>query len=280
MSGEGNGDRNTNLAECMRVGILGGGGNLGKRLVEAGYESVHCELSNLDSMTALNGFDFIINCAGKYDLQWCQDNWVDACNINVFGIQKILDVYQGKFIHISCDSFYNGKHGFYSEEDKRSYMPHLNALASNKYFQEIAVTQNRENNYLIVRTSELYDNGTENIKILSKRIYDNRPISGSTSILFTPTYIPHLVIALQKLVERNIDGVINVAGRDYCTEEVFNKEFCQANNYNSFHAAGISHRPRNERYSRRLGLDTTKAENIGIPLFTLEQGMKELCEPV
>lgn len=259
----------------MRIGVLGGRGNLGKRLVQTGIESVECDLLDVNLTNQLDGFDVLINCAGKYDFQWVRENWVPAYKINVFGLENVLKSYKGKIIHISCDLFYDGRMGFYSEEDKRSYFPFSSALSTNKYFQEI-ILDKFANDHLIIRTSELYDVGTKNITELFKRIYALRPISGATNILFTPTYIPHLVQAILYLIEKNESGLINVAGTDYCTEEHFNKVFCEMGKYNNFHKAGISHRSLDERQPRRLGLDVQKAFDLGVPLFSLEQGMKAL----
>src|SRR3990167_1258909 len=140
----------------MNVGVLGAKGNLGKRLVKAGYESIECNLLDENSMNILNGFDVVINCAGKYDLNWCEDNPVECYDINVYGLERLLRIFQGKIIHISCDTIFDGVLGFYGEANNQ-FLP-LNRLARCKYFQEMQL-KNRD--CLIVRTSELYDIDTK-----------------------------------------------------------------------------------------------------------------------
>lgn len=257
----------------MEIGVIGKG-NLGKRISEV-YKSIDCDLLNEDSIRkAVDGFDVVINCAGKYGLEWCEVHPIESYNVNVFGLEKLLKVFRGKIIHISCDCIYNGTLGFYSEDDNRSFLP-LNRLANTKYFQEMQILQKKKD-YLIIRTSELYDINTPNIKRVFNRIKDDRPVSGSQDIFFTPTYIPHLVTAIKELVDRNLDGIINVAGKDYCNEERFNQMFCDEYGYEHFKRAGLTDRNKKIRQPKRTGLDTQKAENINIPIFGLEEGLSDL----
>lgn len=268
----------------MIIGVIGARGNLGRRLVQAGCLPIECDLldgNSIDYAIKEINPDVIINAAGKTDIVWCEKHSIKTHGINVFGLERLLDTWQGKIVHISCDCIYNGHTGHYWEMEDDKFP--MNSLAMSKYFQENLLLQKRRRDYLLVRTSELYDTNTPNITNLLERMKPDksgmgRAIAGAEDIFFTPTYIPHLVTSLLELVNRNLDGIYHLAGTTYINESTFCQTFCELMGYKNYYRAGVAMRDLSVRQPKRLGLHTGKAENIHLPLFSFYDGMTELVK--
>ncbi|MEC7864412.1 MAG: dTDP-4-dehydrorhamnose reductase [Pseudomonadota bacterium] len=161
----------------MKILVTGKNGQLGKSIhkfvtnneqnsefVFVGREEL--DLSNQDSITNYfnnKNFDVIINCAAYTDVDKAEKEIELANYINHLAISKIAEISKKnkvKLIHISTDYIFDGKSKkAYLESDDPSP---LNIYGKSKLAGEIAVCESMQKNAIIIRTSWLYSEYSNN----------------------------------------------------------------------------------------------------------------------
>jgi len=161
----------------MKILVTGKNGQLGKSIhkivvnneqssefVFVGREVL--DLSNQDSIINYfnnNSFDVIINCAAYTDVDKAEKEIELANYINHLAISKIAEISNKnkvKLIHISTDYIFDGKSKkAYLESDDPSP---LNIYGKSKLAGEIAVCESMQKNAIIIRTSWLYSEHSNN----------------------------------------------------------------------------------------------------------------------
>ncbi len=161
----------------MKILVTGKSGQLGKSIhkivtnnkqnsefIFVGREEL--DLSNQESIINYfnnNRFDVIINCAAYTAVDKAEKD-IDLANyINYLAISKIAEIsnkYKVKLIHISTDYIFDGvSEKSYLESDQPSP---LNIYGKSKLLGEIAVCSNMQKNAIIIRTSCLYSEYSNN----------------------------------------------------------------------------------------------------------------------
>jgi dTDP-4-dehydrorhamnose reductase len=226
----------------MKVLITGSNGLLGQKLVKA-FSSEHqttgidlqidsfipeenFTYQNLNIIQAekLAGFfyslnpDVVINTAAYTDVDGCEDNKELAWEANVDGVKNLADlcrIMKAKLVQLSTDYIFDGKNGPYSEEDTPNPVGYygLTKLESEKEIFK------RKMDFLIVRTNVLYGKG-ENLRPnfvlwLIQKLSDNEKIRIVTDQYNNPTLADNLAGAIKEAIEKNISGILNIAGGEY-----------------------------------------------------------------
>lgn len=216
--------------------ILGTGltGLIGTRMTEllAGFEFISISRSNgvdISDKTALENaisqFDgkYVLHMAAKADVDGCElDKNLgvdgDAWKINVEGTKNIAGIckkYDKKIIYISTDFVFDGRKElgeFYTEED----MPNpINWYGMTKYEGEKKILESGAE-HVIMRIAYPYGKSLapklDFVRIIAKRLIEGKPIAGVTDHIMCPVYIDDLALVLQTCIEKNISGLLHVAG--------------------------------------------------------------------
>ena len=161
----------------MKILVTGKNGQLGKSIhkiitgneknsefVFVGREAL--DLSSQDSIIDYfnnNSFDIIINCAAYTAVDKAEKEVELANNINHLAISKIAEIsnkQEIKLIHISTDYIFDGiSEKAYLESDDPSP---LNIYGKSKLAGEVAVCAAMQKNAIIIRTSWLYSEHSNN----------------------------------------------------------------------------------------------------------------------
>ena len=259
----------------VRIAVTGYKGRLGSALIKHGCLPFEADITN-SSQIEKELFNLnpkvVINCAAKTDVDVCEDDIINTYRVNTFGVQNLIRGFTGKFVQISTDYIFNGEVGNYSEN---SIASPINSYGFSKHFAEVVLRNT--NNHLIIRTTVLYG-GNNNRKSdfptsIYNKISNGIPVSCS-EINGNPTYSDHLAIGILDAIEKNCSGILNISGIDNVSRYEVGIRMCDLFSLDRSliqhgDAFGIAKRP------KKAGFNLDKAKSLGIPLRTLEDGLKE-----
>jgi dTDP-4-dehydrorhamnose reductase len=232
----------------MRVLITGSNGLLGQKLVKifsSDHQTTGIDLQiesfipeenftyqNLSIFQTENlaGFiytlnpEVVINTAAYTDVDGCEDNKESAWETNVEGVKNLADlcrIMNAKLVQLSTDYIFNGEEGPYSEEDIPNPVGYygLTKLESEKEIFESKI------DFLIVRTNVLYGKG-ENLRPnfvlwLIQKLSNKEKVRIVTDQYNNPTLADNLADAIKESVQKNISGILNIAGSEYLSRYDF-----------------------------------------------------------
>jgi dTDP-4-dehydrorhamnose reductase len=202
-----------------KILIIGGTGKLGKTFKKNKFfkNSFYPSKKTLDirSKTKIKKFlktrkiEIIINCAAIARMSKCEENKPLAFETNVNGtmnlVLEILKKKNLKLIHISSDAVYKSIKGNYREDDKLDF---YNFYGLTKILSDYIVRYLKD--YLIIRT-RFYD---------KKEIKFKKYASDSFS---SAIEVNELVRIIEKLVKKNVNGVINIGSKRRSDFQIYKK---------------------------------------------------------
>ena len=216
--------------------ITGGSGLLGKSLIHFSPQnysicatfknhpisdvgSIKIDLKNSESIKEkIKAFkpDLIIHTAAATDLEWCELNPKEAYSINVEATKVIVNTAKtlgSTFVYISTDSVFDGKKGWYTEEDP---VNPINVYSKTKLDGEKESLSYK--NSLIIRTTFFgcYSSGKKEtflMKVL-KNLNQEKTVEAPIDKINNPLIASKLAYAIYQLLEKNVSGVFNVAALD------------------------------------------------------------------
>lgn len=280
----------------MKIAVTGYKGRLGSELVRLGCmplmrDSDEEELDITDKEQLKDVLDslkpeVVINCAAFTDVDACisPKTFESATQVNMRGVESLLDAFPGRIIHISTDYVFDGNRGPYDEN--RGYNHPVNDYGWTKWGAEVLfLTPCRPGN-LLVRTTGLYggssnrhDFSTLVINTLSK----GDPLGVSKELRGNQTYVPHLASALIFLANHPLKissyPILHVASKEVISRYEFAlmiaSYFKLDKNLinpvlNSQVPGWVAKRP------TKAGLKVKLAERLGVPIYSIKQGLEAL----
>jgi len=179
--------------------------------------------------------DIVINAAAYTNVDGCETAKEECFAVNAEAVKNIAEGCRDKnipIIHFSTDYVFDGKAKQpYKEDDKCNPINVYgqSKLAGEKYLQSLS------QNYLLIRTSWLYGVGGKNFvqtileKAKAKSFIDDTmagtgakadqpsTLSVVDDQVGSPTYTKDLAAAVALLIEKNAQGIFNVANRGTCS---------------------------------------------------------------
>ena len=198
--------------------------------------------------------------------------------VNVDGSRSVAELAAStgaRLIHISTDVVHDGKQAPYV--DSAGVSP-LNAYAASKAEAEAAVLDAKPD-ALVVRTSLIYgletmDRGTAGF---AGRLERGEPVRLFHDVIRQPIGVDDLSMALLRLLDLDVSGHLNVAGRQALSREAFGRkmlDFWQVpdrHKVESVAAAEIS-----DRIPLDLRLDLSRAESLGLELPGVDERLRRV----
>lgn len=222
-----------------RILLTGSSGFLGHYLIKhlAGKADLHClykrnkpqherifthvcDITNWDELSGLIDTispSILIHTASLSDVERCELEKDLAYRINVLSTEYLSEI-AGKrgirFIYISTDNVFDGKKGWYREEDH----PHpINYYGETKLMGEEKV-RSFCRRWLILRLSHLYGKGFGLKKIFFEEIMERGRRGEPVSIyreFRTFLWVEDCAAMIRELVfKRDVEGVLHLAGKD------------------------------------------------------------------
>jgi len=288
----------------MRVLITGSNGLLGQKLVKtfsSDHQTTGIDLQiesfipeenftyqNLSIFQTENlaGFiytlnpEVVINTAAYTDVDNCEDNKELAWETNVEGVKNLADlcrIMNAKLIQLSTDYIFSGEEGPYSEDDTPNPVGYygLTKLESEKEIFE------RKIDFLIVRTNVLYGKGKNTrpnfVLWLIQKLSSKERVKIVTDQYNNPTLADNLADAIKEAIEKNISGILNIAGSEYLSRYDFALKVAKKFNFdkNLISLALTSELKQKAPRPHRGGLKIDKAKKLlKTELLDVEKGLE------
>ncbi|MDD3322171.1 MAG: sugar nucleotide-binding protein [Paludibacter sp.] len=232
----------------------------------------------IEKVFDLHSIDYVIHAAAEKSLSKCENNFEAAYHTNFTATIEIYNLAKrknAKFIFISSDQVFDGKHGNYLEES--------NTKAINQYGELKVLAENilkKDINVAICRTAMVFGEIPthqltyfDNIKNHSTlvvqgfivqhvlhKLTNKEPIILPEDEFITPTSIELLFCQLKIILEENITGIIHCCGSEKVSRYEFGKMIAKRFDLDDRYViAGVSNdliRPKD------VSLDTTQSSRI------------------
>jgi dTDP-4-dehydrorhamnose reductase len=165
--------------------------------------------------------DLIIHAAAMTNVDECEKDKQECYNVNVTATRFLIDAakeVQSKIIYLSTDFVFDGMTGPYKEQD---IMSPVNYYGSTKVAAEKAIMES-DLRWAIVRTVLVYGQTVEGtrtniINWVKSSLEQGKHIKVVSDQFRTPTFVDDLVIGIMLLIEKNIDGIFHISGREEMT---------------------------------------------------------------
>ncbi len=223
----------------------------------------------------------IVHAGAMTQVDECEQNQ-DACfEVNVQATAQLLvaaEEYAEFFIYISTDFVFDGKSGYYAEED------HLNPISWYGFtkVQAESTVETSEIPWAIIRTCLVYGNivnGTRSniISWVKDNLQAGKEIKVVSDQYRTPTYVEDLARGIILVIQQRATGIFHISGKDMltpydiaiATADYFNlnKELIKKVD------ASVFTQP--ARRPLKTGFNITKAQNVlGFQPLSFTEGMK------
>lgn len=159
--------------------------------------------------------DVVINAAVFGNIQACERDPAQADLVNQQGQRNVIRVCNDlgvKVVFISTNSVFCGRSGNYSEDHE----PHPGTAYGRSKLRGERATQEEADDWAIFRITAIFGDYPGTRDFVQKAIHELS--SGNTFPCWdqriTPTYGPFAAQAIFKLVERGVNGVWHVAGKE------------------------------------------------------------------
>jgi dTDP-4-dehydrorhamnose reductase len=169
----------------------------------------------------VDGFkpELIVHCGALTWVDYCEENESESYQktvVSTINALKLASKHNAKFVYLSTDYVFDGKKGFYKEEDR---VNPLGVYAKHKLEAE-NIMRKETNDYLICRITNVYGDEIRGKNFIA-RLSENM-LKGEAMELkmphdqyATPVNASDVARAIHKLVSNSKSGIYHLASTDY-----------------------------------------------------------------
>lgn len=190
--------------------------------IKSGYEYAEMDILNpkqVKEVIEKYQPDSIINTAAMTNVDTAETNKVLCHRLNVDAVQTLISLCEDKniqLVHLSSDFVFDGTDGPYKEKDA---VNPLSYYGESKVLAE-ELLKNSKANWVILRTILVYgitnDMSRSNIVLWAKGALERqKPINVVNDQWRMPTLAEDLAEACILAIEKNVQGIYHVSGKDY-----------------------------------------------------------------
>jgi CDP-6-deoxy-D-xylo-4-hexulose-3-dehydrase len=284
----------------LKAAIIGASGLLGQALMRV-LENNAYETSGTyatcadDGLTSLNISDssalheyftsvqpqIVFLTAALTNVDYCEDHPNEAFRTNTEGAKNVAHEAArsgSKLVLYSTDYVFDGRNGPYDEEAQPCP---LSIYGKSKLEAERAIEEILED-YLILRTTVVYgwDRRSKNFAM---QVYEKLQSGAGMQVpedqIGNPTLVDYLAEASVRLVQQEIQGIVNVVGKDRLSRSEFGKALARVFNLDPEMITPVPTSVLKQRAQRPLGggLKTERlSQLLGTEAMSLEEALKRL----
>ena len=159
-----------------------------------------------------NNPDIIIHCIADTNVARCEKNKEQTLSLHR-DLTDYLSRYNAKFVYISTDAVINPTN-FYAE--------------SKLLGEKIALKNNQD--CIVVRCNMYGINSSSKNSLFEwayKNLKKSTEITGYTNVIFNAVYTKQIVFSVEKIIQSNFKGIINVGGNYSISKYEFLKKICE-----------------------------------------------------
>lgn len=216
----------------MRLLVTGAGGMLGQDVARAGERAGHelvllsraaLDIADAHAVTdALAGarVEAVLNCAAWTDVDGAETHREQAHMVNALGAGNLARAAAElgvSLVHVSTDYVFSGDPPLDEQGRPRPYLE-SDSTGPRSVYGQTKLEGEREvlgasGEHTVVRTSWLFGTGGRNFVETMLRLAEEREqVSVVTDQIGCPTWTGHLAPALIGLLERDVRGLVHIAG--------------------------------------------------------------------
>ena len=212
--------------------------------------------------------DFIINTAAMTQVDDCETNKkeCDILNVDVVKwLKEVAEEINSHIIHISTDFIFDGKKGYYKEDDEPNPLSYygLSKLKS----EELLI--NSTINFTILRTilvfGKVYDMSRSNIVLWVKQMLENKKeVTIVDDQYRMPTYAEDLALACKLALDKKAKGIYHISSNQLLSIYEIAKQIAQVFELDENLIIPISTSTLNQTAPRpeKTGFDLTKTRSV------------------
>ena len=212
--------------------------------------------------------DFIINTAAMTQVDDCETNKkeCDILNVDVVKwLKEVAEEINSHIIHISTDFIFDGKKGYYKEDDEPNPLSYygLSKLKS----EEVLI--NSTINFTILRTilvfGKVYDMSRSNIVLWVKQMLENKKeVTIVDDQYRMPTYAEDLALACKLALDKKAKGIYHISSNQLLSIYEIAKQIAQVFELDENLIIPISTSTLNQTAPRpeKTGFDLTKTRSV------------------
>ena len=269
----------------IHIGVIGSRRVIGSRLVEVerGVIPLNCTISdigNIEKVLKEKRPDVIINAESRDDIEWCEkpNNQNEVIRINSRGLWNLAVVAEElkiPVIALSTDYIFDGKHGPYKEDVKRT-LP-VNYYGLSKWAMEEGARA--FNDVKVIRTSHLFWSKDPHIIKYLDEAYSQEKVKvplWHRSFM----HIDHFVNSLMVYIEnyQRMPKILNISGSETVDLFTFVRTFADAVDFPFKYK--LLRRYFDDRkvvkHPKRAGLDVGLSAKLGLPQYSYLDGLELL----
>lgn len=266
----------------MKIAVVGHKGFVGKELIKNGCVPLECDVtqrSSVDSEIKQVSPDVIIYAEEYSDIDKCEKFPKKSYNLNVQGVVNVTDhLPDGIFIYLSSVHVFSG-HKMFNYSEKHKPDP-INIYGFTKWGGELAteVSAFLCKRAIVVRTSKLFNR--ESLEEDIELIKTEHEIERSDLIKRSFLYLPHYAEGLMKVIQNvdNVPDLIHIAGTQTLSCARFWNLIADWFDGYEHLVKSIKLDPENRNTCYHGGLSTRLAKKSGIPLYSANDGIKEMLK--
>jgi dTDP-4-dehydrorhamnose reductase len=243
-----------------------------------GVNLLQADLTKKESVYDLKKLkpDHIINCAALVNIDYCEEHREEAYKENVILAHNIALAAKdigATLLHISTDSVFDGAKGNYAEKDQTNP---INVYGETKLEAEKKVFEAYPR-ACVIRTN-IHGWNKLDKKSLSEWMVDRlsrgMELPGFSDAYFSPIFVNDLARILLELLEKDIRGVIHIAGRESCSKLSFAGKVADVFGYDAslIKSTRLEDAKLKAPRGRNMSLNVSAAEKI------LGRNLPDACE--
>jgi len=223
----------------------------------------------------------IVNCAAITNIELCENERTLSQSINTDfprALAILAREISCKFVHISTDHYHSEINAPRKEVDE--LFP-INFYGETKLAAEKLILKEFPK-ALVVRVNFFGHGEMRNPSLIDEillNLSSGKNFYGFNDVFFTPVSIRELVVNVNKLIDKNLDGIFHIASSDVVSKFEFAKKVCEIFEYNpdliiESNSDFFKLRSKRPKY---LALDSTKFSNLtGIMNLSTNDMLAEL----
>ena len=274
----------------MKFLVIGASGFLGRKIItllskkheiikagiRGGEDTRRVDATNKEEVRKLileTRPDVVIDTVALTSSLSCEMNPYLAKKLNYLSAKNILECCEevgSKMVFISSNYIFNGEKGNYSEEDVPDP---LNEYGKTKVMAEEVIMKNK--NHIIIRADLMYGFNGKGLpngivdKVLSGEEIEIRDLKQKR----TPIFVDDVVMAIEKLVEMEQEGIFNLSGEEEITYFDFLKKLEKVVRKDSKIVAGFPEKEKKIRVPELSTLNNSKIKSLGIKITPINEAI-------
>lgn len=254
------------------IGITGARGLLGSELMKMeGAIELPGDVANPSTMEEWPQVDYVINCAARTDVDWCETHPELAWASNWTGVKNIINWCNRKETWI--------KNPCLVQISSEMALHPTNVYGLTKFSADNLVINQMKNNSVILYTSHLFGNSPSLKRTFPKwilqKMKDGVPFEVDCSLYCRPTWIRDIRSALEWAIKGGYRGSLVAVGKDYISK------FDHAQLIERTKVAMIG--PEYSMITRRYGFGTAQRQSVdlweeSIPRYSNMTSLEESTE--